>query len=138
MAFARRAGSPDLKMPETTKTPSTPIWIIRAAYAGAEVAHRQPAQAARLDHELIGRPDRFGVGHQFLFGHRLEPPDLAQDGSGMAHGFDDVAGAGLALGADHGRPLPDAAQGLSQVAAAANEGNGETLLVDVGGLMCRR
>ena len=34
MAAARRAGSPDLKMPEPTKTPSAPSCIISAASAG--------------------------------------------------------------------------------------------------------
>ena len=47
----------------------------------------------------------------------------------------DVAGAGLALGADHGRPLGDAAQGLAQVGGAADEGHGERPLVDVVGLV---
>ena len=39
----------------------------------------------------------------------------------VAHGLDDVAGAGLALGADHRRALADAAQRLAEVAAAADE-----------------
>jgi len=34
MAAARRAGSPDLKIPEPTKTPSAPSCIIIAASAG--------------------------------------------------------------------------------------------------------
>ena len=34
MAAARLAGSPDLKMPEPTNTPSAPRCIIRAASAG--------------------------------------------------------------------------------------------------------
>ena len=34
MAAARLAGSPDLKMPEPTNTPSAPICIIMAASAG--------------------------------------------------------------------------------------------------------
>jgi hypothetical protein len=49
----------------------------------------------------------------------------------VAHGFDHIAGAGLALGADHGRALANAAQGFAQVAAAADEGHLEVVLVDV-------
>src|SRR4030042_715397 len=37
MALARRAGSSLLKMPLPTKTPSTPICIIRAASAGVAI-----------------------------------------------------------------------------------------------------
>ena len=39
----------------------------------------------------------------------------------VADGLDDVARAGLALGADHRRALGDPAQGLAQVAGAAHE-----------------
>jgi hypothetical protein len=46
-------------------------------------------------------------------------------------GLDDVAGAGFALGADHGGALGDAAQGLAQVAAATDEGDLEGGLGDV-------
>jgi hypothetical protein len=49
----------------------------------------------------------------------------------VTHRLNDVAGAGLALGADHGRALADAAQGLAQVAAAADERHLETVLGDV-------
>jgi len=49
----------------------------------------------------------------------------------MAHRFDDVAGAGLALGADHRRAFGDAPQRLAQVARAADKGHGELVLVDV-------
>jgi len=37
IAAARLAGSPDLKIPEPTKTPSTPNCIIRAASAGVAI-----------------------------------------------------------------------------------------------------
>jgi hypothetical protein len=42
-----------------------------------------------------------------------------------------VAGAGFALGADHGRAFGDAAQGFAQIARSANKGRGEGVLVDV-------
>ena len=49
----------------------------------------------------------------------------------MADGVDYVSGASLALGANHGRAFGDAAQGFAQIARAADEGNGERVLVDV-------
>ncbi len=56
----------------------------------------------------------------------------------MAHGLDDVAGAGLALRADHRRALADAPQRLAQIAAAADERHLEVPLVDVVRLVGRR
>ena len=49
----------------------------------------------------------------------------------MAHGFDDVAGSGLALGTDHGSALGDAAQGFPEVAGSAHERHGVVALVDM-------
>jgi hypothetical protein len=49
----------------------------------------------------------------------------------VSHGFDHVAGAGLALGPDHGGPLADAPQRLAQIAAAADERHREVVLPDV-------
>lgn len=49
----------------------------------------------------------------------------------MAHGLDDVAGPGLALGADHGGAFANAAEGLAEVAAPAHKGDGEGVLLDV-------
>jgi hypothetical protein len=46
-------------------------------------------------------------------------------------GVDDVARAGLALGADHRGALGDAPQRFAQVGAAADERDGERVLVDV-------
>jgi hypothetical protein len=53
----------------------------------------------------------------------------------VADGLDDVAGAGLALRADHAGALADAAQGLAQVGGPAHERHGEGPLVDVVGLV---
>ena len=49
----------------------------------------------------------------------------------MFDGFDDVAGAGFAFGADHGGAFGDAAQGFTEVAAAADEGGGVGVFGDV-------
>ena len=64
---------------------------------------------------------------------RISLRDLAH----VLHGVDHVAGAGLALGADHGRAFGNAPQGLAQVARAADKGRGKGMLVDVMGLVGR-
>jgi hypothetical protein len=53
----------------------------------------------------------------------------------VAHCLDDVPGAGLALRADHGRALADAAQRLAEVGGAAHEGHREPPFVDVVGVV---
>ena len=55
----------------------------------------------------------------------------------VAHGLDDVAGAGLALRTDHARTLGDPPQRLAEVGRAADERHGERPLVDVMGLVGR-
>ena len=57
--------------------------------------------------------------------------DLVADLAHVRGRVGDVAGAGLALRADHGRALVDAAQGLTEVGSTADEGNREVPLVDV-------
>jgi len=49
----------------------------------------------------------------------------------VADGFDDVARAGFALCTDHGGAFGDAAEGLTQVAAATDEGSGEGVFLNV-------
>jgi hypothetical protein len=46
-------------------------------------------------------------------------------------GLDNVTGTGLTLGADHGSTFGDAAEGLAEVTASADEGNLEVGLGDV-------
>ncbi len=77
----------------------------------------------------------FGGGVEFLLGQHGEGAHFAGDLAHVLDGVDHVAGAGLALGADHGRAFGDAAQGLAQVARSADEGRGEGVLVDVMGLV---
>ena len=59
--------------------------------------------------------------HQFLFAEDGQLLHLFDDGADVADRFDDVAGAGFALGADHGRAFRDAAQGFAEIAGAADE-----------------
>ena len=56
---------------------------------------------------------------------------FANDGAHVANGFDDIAGAGFALGANHGRAFGDAPQRFAQIARAADERNVEIVLPDV-------
>ena len=60
-----------------------------------------------------------------------EPADVAEDRPEVADGLDDVAGAGLALRADHARAFTDPPEGLAEVRGAAHERHGEAPLVDV-------
>lgn len=55
----------------------------------------------------------------------------------MSDGLDDVAGPSLALRPDHSSTLADAAEGLAQVAAPADEGDVEVVLLDVVGVISR-
>ena len=64
--------------------------------------------------------------------------DVTEDRPQVPHRFDDVAGASLALRADHRRPLGDAPQRLAQVRRAAHERHRERPLVDVVRLVGRR
>ncbi len=66
---------------------------------------------------------------------RAQAPDFAGDLAHVAHRLDDVAGARLALGADHRRALADPAQRLAEVGRAAHERHLEVPLVDVVGLV---
>ena len=130
------AGSPDLKMPEPTKTPSMPSCIMGAASAGGDasggkVHHGEAAEGLGLAHELERRADLLGIDEDLVLVHRLEAADVAHDGAAVAHRLDDVAGARLALGANHGGTLRDAAERLAEVAAAAEHGHLEVVLVDV-------
>jgi len=72
-----------------------------------------------------------GGGVEFLLAQGSEGLHLADDLAHVADGEDDVAGAGFALGADHGRAFGYAAQSLAQVARAADKGSGEGVLVNV-------
>ncbi|PUZ68123.1 hypothetical protein GQ55_2G000300 [Panicum hallii var. hallii] len=96
-----------------------------------ELDDGEAAQLLGLHDEVVRRGDALGVGEDLVVVHVAERADVAHDGADVAHGLDDVARAGLPLGADHGGALADAAQRLPEVAAAAHEGDAEVVLVDV-------
>ena len=79
-----------------------------------------PALATIL-HQFVRRLVLFGFGVEFFFAQHGEDPHLLHDLPHVLYGVDHVAGAGLALGADHGRAFGDAPQGFAQIARAADE-----------------
>lgn len=97
----------------------------------------EAAELLGLHDKVVGRGDALGEGEDLVIVHVAENPNVAHDGADVTHGLDDVAGASLALGADHGGALADAAEGLPKVAAAADKGDAEVVLVDVVGVICQ-
>src|SRR5450759_86116 len=100
----------------------------------AAVGEVDPLELAVLIHpadQLAGRGQLLGGDVQLVRIERGEAADLAHDGAHVKHGLDDVAGAGLALGAQPRGALADAAQGLTEVHGAADEGHLELPLVDL-------
>ena len=81
MALARSAGSADLKMPEPTNTASAPSCIMSAASAGVAMPPAEKFGTGSLPvcgdpaHQLVGRAEVLGLGHQLLGPERREPPD---------------------------------------------------------------
>ena len=143
MALAIRAGSSLLKMPEPTNTPSAPSCITSAASAGVlmppatKLTTGSLPSAATCLHQLVRRLQLLGGDEQLVLAHALEAADLGEHVAQLVDRLDDVAGAGLALGADHRRALVDPAQGLAEVPAAAHERDLEGVLVDVVALVRR-
>jgi hypothetical protein len=81
--------------------------------------------------ELVRSTVDFGGVVELLVTEDGEGLDLADDLAHVLDGVDDVAGAGFALGTDHGCAFGDAAEGFAEVAGPADEGGGEGVLVDV-------
>ena len=131
-------------MPEPTKLPSAPSCIISAASAGVAIPPAQNSTTGRRPFSATSRTSSSGACSSFAAAgssdrvHRREPPDLALDQPDMANRLHHVAGAGLALGADHRRALGDPPERLAQVGGAAHERHREGVLVDVVGLVRRR
>ena len=138
---ARRSGSSDLKIPEPTNTPSAPSCMTSEASAGVAIPPAQNSTTGRRPSSATWRTSvqrrlkLLGGGRELGVVERRQPADLAADLAQVAHGLDDVAGAGLALGADHRRALADPAQRLAEVRRAAHERDLERPLVDVVGLV---
>ena len=137
IAFARVSGSPDLKIPEPTKTPSAPSCMQRDASAGVAMppavnvtTGSRPFSATQRI-ELVRRAVLLRGGVQLVLAQRLERADRAEHRAHVRHRVDDVSRARLALRPDHRRTLGDAAKRLAEVRRAADERHGERPLVDV-------
>jgi hypothetical protein len=100
-----------------------------------KVNHGQPPQLSSLLKQLKRRRDLLSQDAQLGVRHARGVRDLRVDGAHVADCLDDVAGAGFAFGADHGCAFADAAEGFAEVAAAAHEGDGEGVLLDVVGVV---
>ena len=124
-------------MPEPTNTPSAPSCIMSAASAGVA---SPPAEkfttgsrpsAATLRTSSSGARSSFAAEGKLPGVHGAQTPDPGLDRAHVPDGLDHVAGARLALRADHRGALRDAAQSLAEVGGAAHERDLETPLVDV-------
>ena len=132
-----RAGSPLLKMPDPTNTASAPSCMTSAASAGVAIPPAQNSGTGSRPVSAISCTRSTGACSSLAQAYSSarvglgDLADVAQDRAQVAHRLDDVAGAGLALGADHGRALGDPPQRLAEVGGAADEGHREAPLVDV-------
>src|SRR6266852_8061611 len=77
----------------------------------------------------------FGFGIEFFLAEHGENLHLLHDLTNVFHGVDNVSGPGFALGADHAGAFGDPAQSFAEVTRAANERDGEGVLVDVVGFV---
>ena len=99
--------------------------------AGGEVDHGQTAVLLDIAQQLHGDLQLLGSLEELIVTQALDAADLGVHGTHVADCLDHVTGARLALGADHGSALGDAAQGLAQVTGTADEGYLELGLVDM-------
>ena len=131
-------------MPEPTKT------VLRAELhhegrvggggdtAGGEVGHWQFAGTGDHLDEFEGRAEVLRGSVELGFVEDGEGLHLGDDLAHVLDGVNDVAGARLALGANHGGPFRDATKCFAKVLRTADEGCGEGVLVDVVQLIGRR
>ena len=114
-----------------------------AASAGVAIPPAQKSGTGSSPRWATSATRSTGARSSFARGEALglvgdgELADRAEDRPQVSDGLDDVAGAGLALRADHRRAFADPPEGLPEVGRAADEGDGERPLVDVVGLVGR-
>src|SRR5438876_5467155 len=106
--------------------------------AGAEQHDRELLRLRDVAHEVERDAELSGLLAQLRFVETGERFDARRDLADVANGLDDVAGAGLALAADHRRAFVDPAERLAEITRAAYERHVELLLVDVVLLVRRR
>lgn len=96
-----------------------------------KVHYRQTLELNGLFQELVLDTNLAGESTKLGLRHGSSAGDLLVDSLHVADGLDNIAGTSLTLRADHGSTLGDTAQSLTEVAAAANEGSLESVLLDV-------
>ncbi|GMH84183.1 hypothetical protein TL16_g09842, partial [Triparma laevis f. inornata] len=99
--------------------------------SGGEVHDGKLSSLSDLLHEVVRSLHLLGGDEELIIGHNREVLNLAHDGAGVPDSLDDVSSSGLSLGSEHGASLGDAAEGLSEISAAANEGDGELVLINM-------
>jgi len=110
----------------------------RGDAAGREVGHRQLLVLGDPRDQLVRHAQLDGLALQQRALEALQRADARHQRAHVAHGLDDVAGAGFALGADHGGAFGYATERFTQVTTATDERNLELVLVDVIVLVSRR
>ncbi len=106
--------------------------------SGGEVWHGQLAGFRDHLYQFVGRAVLFGFGVEFFFAEDGEDFHLLHDLPNVLDGVDNVAGAGLTFGANHGCAFGDAPQSLAKITRAADEWNLEGVLIDVVSFVGRR
>ena len=133
-------GAPAASPPPQTPKPPNPRSRTRAElHHERGVGGRGDAAGGEVDDGQLARPCHLSPARTARPAPSPPPsarpracavaPDVIPQRAHVAHGLDDVAGAGLALRADHRRALADAPQRLAQVAAAAHERHLEACLL---------
>mmetsp|Transcript_18208 Transcript_18208/g.37084 ORF Transcript_18208/g.37084 Transcript_18208/m.37084 type:complete len:234 (+) Transcript_18208:279-980(+) len=103
----------------------------RGEASRGESDHWQAAGVTDLLDQLDRHTELLGIGEDLVVAQRTQLTDLREDGAGVAHRLDDVACASVSFEADHGCPLCNAAQRLTQVLRPAHKWYLEVALVDV-------
>jgi len=103
--------------------------------SGGKVGDGEMPVAGDHLNKFVGSLVLFRFGVEFLVAEHGEDFHLLDDLADVLDGVDDVAGAGLSLGADHGGAFGNAAESFAEIAGSADEGDGEGVLVDVVGLV---
>ena len=110
----------------------------RSDSSRGEIDDGQAFQTGGLLEEMVGCLDVLCKCIQLLFIHGAGATDATHDRALVTDGLDNVAGAGLALGADERGTFGDAAESFAEITRAADEWDFEVVLVDVVVLVCGR
>src|SRR5581483_3434341 len=99
--------------------------------AGREIRNGKFAGFGDLTNQIERRAHFLGFVHEFVVAHCGELAHLADDGTHVANGFDDVARTRFAFRANHRGALGNPADRFAEIARAADERDAEIVLPDV-------